>query len=37
MKDDEFDFGQLSDGDVDIDEMFDYESDKNEVDINSKI
>ena len=37
MKDDEFDFGQLSDGDVDIDEMFDYESDKNEVDIDSKM
>lgn len=33
MQDDEFDYADLSDGNVDIDEMFDFESDKNEVNI----
>ena len=34
MKDDEFDYGDVSDGTVDLDEMMEDEADKNELDIN---
>ena len=33
MKDDEFDYADLSNGDVDVDEMFDLDADKNEADV----
>ena len=33
MKDDEFDYADLSKGDVDLDEMFDLDSDKEEADV----
>jgi len=33
MKDDEFDYADLSSGDVDIDEMFDLDSDKDEAEV----
>lgn len=33
MKDDEFDYADLSKGDVDIDEMFDLDADKNEAEV----
>lgn len=34
MKDDEFDFGDVSDGNVDLDEMMEEEADTNDLDIN---
>ena len=33
MKDDEFDYADLSNGDVDVDEMFDLDADNNEADV----
>jgi uncharacterized protein YutD len=33
MKDDEFDYADLSNGDVDVDEMFDLDADKSEADV----
>ena len=33
MKDDEFDYADLSKGDVDVDEMFDLDADRNEADV----
>ena len=33
MKDDEFDYADLSNGDVDVDEMFDLDADRNEADV----
>ena len=34
MRDDEFDYGDVSDGNVDIDEMMEEDADKNDLDIN---